>query len=145
MNSKTTIYFGKYINDNVLSLDILDDNLLEFLENNYENKGTLKKKVYQYNNLYYEIKNKKQKCFRKNNMKIKEFKKNNIIIKIFNYDLKYLDLDIFPSVKNYLNEEELCITNYGDCFDLVKSKNSKYLILNSYNQDLINQITKILT
>ena len=140
----TLVYFGKYINDNIISLDILDANLLEYLKNNFEIKNSYNKKDYQYNNLYYEIKNKKHKCFKKNNQRLKEFNKNNIVVKIFSYDRKYLDLDIFPSLKEYYNEEEYKITEFGDNLELINSGKTSYLILKKNDQELINQITKVL-
>lgn len=143
-NNLVSIYFGKYINDNTISLNILNDNLFKFLNNNFEVKSKYSKKIYQHNNLYYEIKNNKHKCFRKNNTKNKEFKRNNIIVQMFSYDRKNIDLDVFPSLMEYLNEEEYKVTQYGNHIELFENKNFKYLVLNKHDNNLINQITKIL-
>lgn len=143
-NNLVSIYFGKYINDNTISLNILNDDLLKFLHNNFEVKSKHSKKIYQYNNLYYVIKNNKHKCFKKNNTKNKEFKRNNIIVQLFSYDRKNIDLDVFPSLMEYLNEEEYRITQYGNHIELFENKNFKYLVLNKNDNNLINQITKIL-
>lgn len=143
-NNLVSIYFGKYINDNTISLNILNDNLFKFLNNNFEVKSKYSKKIYQHNNLYYEIKNNKHKCFRKNNTKNKEFKRNNIIVQMFSYDRKNIDLDVFPSLMEYLNEEEYKVTQYGNHIELFENKNFKYLVLNKNDNNLINQITKIL-
>lgn len=143
-NNCVNIYFGKYINDNIISLDILNDSFIEYLKNNFENKGTTSKKIYQYNNLYYEILNNNHKCYKRNSLKTKEFKKNNIITQIISYEKKYIDLDIFPSLMEYLNEQELKITKYGDNIELITGDNFKYIILNKNIPELINQITQIL-
>jgi hypothetical protein len=144
LNNCTSIYFGKYINDNIISLDILNDTILEYLKNNFEQKGIVKKKIYQHNNLYYEIINNKHKCFKKNNLRIKEFKKNNIVTNVISYDKKNIDLDVFPSFTDYLNEEEFKITKYGDNIELISNKNCNYLVLNKNDPEIINNITKIL-
>jgi len=44
LSNCVSIYFGKYINDNIISLDILNDNLINYLNKNFENKGITKKK-----------------------------------------------------------------------------------------------------
>jgi len=144
LSNCVSIYFGKYINDNIISLDILNDNLINYLNKNFENKGITKKKIYQNNNLYYEIINNKHKCFKKNNIKSKEFKKNNIITRIVSYDRKYIDLDVFPSFTDYLNEEEYKITKYGNNIELITGKNYNYIILNKNIPELINKISIIL-
>ena len=143
-NSTVIIYFGKYINDNTLSLNILNENLKKFLNQNFEIKSKYSKKLYQYNNLYYEIKNNKHLCFKKNNLKNKEFKKNNIIVQVYTYDRKNINLDVFPSLTTYLNEEEHKITQYDNGIELIHGKNFNYLTLNKNDSNIINQITKIL-
>jgi hypothetical protein len=143
-NNCVSIYFGKYINDNIISLDILNDSIIDYLKNNFENKGTIKKKIYQHNNLYYEIINNKHKCFKKNNLKVKEFNKNNITTQIISYDRKFIDLDIFPSFMEYINEEEQKITRYGDNIELITVENCNYLVLNKNESEIINQIIQIL-
>lgn len=144
-NSNTVIiYFGKYINDNTLSLNILNTNLKKFLNQNFKIKSNYSKKVYQYNNLYYEIKNNRHACYKKNNVKNKEFKKNNITVKIFTYDRKNINLDIFPSLTTYINEEEYKITQYDNGIELIDGKSFNYLTLNKNDNDLIEKITKLL-
>jgi hypothetical protein len=143
-NCCTDIYFGKYINDNIISLDILDNNLFDFVNSNFKKQNNITKKIYQYNNLYYEIIGNKHKCYKKNNLKVKEFKKHNIVVKVFTYDKKYLDLDIFPSITEYYNEEEHRITEYSNDLKIIKMNDISYICLNNFNQDLINQITKVL-
>jgi hypothetical protein len=143
-NNLVTIYFGKYINNNTISLNILNDDILKFLNQNFEIKHKFTKKIYQHNNLFYEIKNNKHKCYKKNNFKSKEIKKNNIAVQIYNYERKNIELDIFPSLLNYLNEEEQQIIQYGNNIELVKGKNFNYIVLNKNDFNLIDKITKIL-
>ena len=140
-NVSTDIYFGKYINNNVLSLDILTDNFIKYLNDNFKKIKSYKTKIYLHNNLYYEINNKKHKCFKKNNFRNKEFNKNDIVVKMFNYEKKYLDLDIFPSLTEYYNEESLNITEYESDIKLIKSESCMYLCLTNYNQNLIEQLS----
>ena len=57
---------------------------------------------------------------------------------------KFIDLDIFPSFMEYINEEEQKITRYGDNIELITVENCNYLVLNKNESEIINQITQIL-
>ena len=143
--SNYEIYFGKYINDNVTDIDISSrlENINLFL-NDYKIVGRNRYKIYIYNNMFYEIKNKKHSCYRKDNFIEKEYKDNNKIITIYAFNKKYLTTDIFPSITTYLNEEEFEEINYENGISIRKIGNISFLYLNILDKNLINTILKLI-
>jgi hypothetical protein len=139
------IYFGKYINDNVIDLDISPNliNIQSFL-NNYNIIKKSKVKIYIYNNMFYEIKDKKHTCYRKDNLIEKEYKDNNKIVTIYAFNKKYLSTDIFPSIINYLNEEEFEEINYENGITVKNIGDKMIIYLNHIDKNLINMILKLI-
>ena len=143
--SNVEIYFGSYMNENVINIDISKKfhEISKFLSN-FDVVNTQTCKTYIYNNLFYECKNKTHKCYKKSNLISKEFKINNVTVKIFAFNKKVLSNEIFPAVKEYNNEEEYQETLYSNGICLKSGNNWKIIYLSKFNTNLINTITKLL-
>lgn len=142
--SNVEIYFGSYINENVINIDISKKfhEISKFLSN-FDVVKTQKCKTYIYNNLYYECQNNKHICYKKNNLVSKEFKINNVTVKLFAFNKKVLSNEIFPAVKEYYNEEEYQETIYSNGICVKSGNDWKIIYLNKFNTHLINAITKL--
>jgi hypothetical protein len=139
------IYFGTVLNNNVIDLDIKNkiDNIYSYLSD----LKILKKnkcKIYIHNNMFYEVKNKNHSCYKKDNFISREFKTNNKVIKIFAFNKKSLSTEIFPSIQNYLNEEEYEETIYENNIHLRKYKDSIIIYLTKLEKSIINDISSFL-